>query len=143
MWISTDLTTVLNVSVYTLGCWMWILTDEITVVDVCSSTQAPDMDFYRLNYRAGHLFIDLGARCRFLQTQRPYWTSLYRHGRHIWLSIESTTMVVISLSTRTIRVVDMNGIYTTEHIQLRFGLSPYYPNSTSALFRGGGDVCRY
>jgi len=61
----------------------------------------------------------------------------------MWLSTDSTTVVVITLSTRTLRVVDMNGIYTTEHIQLRFGLSPYYPTSTSALFRGEGGGCGY
>jgi len=52
-------------------------------------------------------------------------------------------MVIISLSTRTLRVVDMNVIYTTELIKLRFGVSLYNPTSTSALFRGGVFGCGY
>jgi len=37
-----------------------------------------DVDFNGLNYRGGRLFIDSSARCGFLQTQLPLWTSIYR-----------------------------------------------------------------
>jgi hypothetical protein len=46
-------------------------------VDVSLLKRTLDVDFNSLNYRAGRLFIDSGARCGFLQTQLPWWKSLY------------------------------------------------------------------
>jgi hypothetical protein len=65
---------------------------------------AVDVAFYILQYRPGHLFINSGVRCRFLHTQLPYWT------------------------------LDMNTIYTAQHIHIRYGLVPYFPPSNSGHF---------
>jgi hypothetical protein len=96
MWLSTDSTTVVDVSLKTrtLDVDFNSLTGVVDVclltrtldvdfngltgvVDVSLLTRTLDVDFKSLNYHGGRLFIDSGARCCFVQTQLPLWTSLY------------------------------------------------------------------
>jgi len=47
---------------------------------ICVHTRMFDVDFNGLNYRVGRLFIDSDARCGFLQTRLPCSISIYRLG---------------------------------------------------------------
>jgi hypothetical protein len=104
MWLSTDSTNVVDVSLLTRtldvdfnGLTVVVDVSLLTrtldvdfngltsVVDVSLLTRTLDVDFNSLNYRGGRLFIDSGVRCSFLQSQLLWWTSLYTLGSWMWI----------------------------------------------------------
>jgi hypothetical protein len=104
MWLSTDSSTVVEVSLLTRSLDVdfngltgvvdvSLLTRTLDVgfnvltgvVDVALLTRTLDVDFNSLNYRGGRLFIDSGARCGLLQIQLQWWMYPYSLGRWMWM----------------------------------------------------------